>query len=171
MSELTHSSVKSVWQWAHLLQISHFQVWTACSRSGSRNVRHLSIMEMWAQKALRKIEFRLRVVGTILVWADVGAKSIEKDRLDSVMLRMPLSRGEERQWRLRHSLSCLLHPSMNRKTDVVNTGTVACGYPCSVLRRTARGQLRSATSGTQEFGRDRMRNFDRCMLDTCKPSH
>ena len=47
-------------------------------------------------EALRKNEFSLRVVDTLLNWADVGRKSLEKDRLDSLMWQLPLGRGEGR---------------------------------------------------------------------------
>ena len=63
------------------------------TRSDSGKDRHLSIKELWVHDALRKSEFSLRVVDTLLNWADVGTKSIKKDRLDSVLLQMPLSRG------------------------------------------------------------------------------
>ena len=43
---------------------------------------------------MRKNEFSLRVVETHLNWADVGTKSLDKDRLDSLMLQMPLSQRE-----------------------------------------------------------------------------
>ena len=66
------------------------------TRSDPGKDRHLSIKELWVHDALRKSEFSLRVVDTILNWADVGTESIKKDRLDSVLLQMPLSREEER---------------------------------------------------------------------------
>ena len=67
-----------------------------CTRSGSGKVRHPGIKELWVQEALRQNQFSLRVVDALLNWADFGEKSLEKDRLDSLILRMPLSRGERR---------------------------------------------------------------------------
>ena len=64
--------------------------------SGSGKVRHHTNKELWVQEAPRKCEFSLRVVDTLLNWADVGTKSLEKDHRDSLMLQMLLSRGEER---------------------------------------------------------------------------
>ena len=48
------------------------------------------------QEALRKNEFSLLVLETLLNCADVGTKSLETDRLDSLMLQMQRSRGERR---------------------------------------------------------------------------
>ena len=50
----------------------------AQGRSARAHVRDLSIKELWAQDALRKNEFSLRVVDTLLSWADVGTKSLEQ---------------------------------------------------------------------------------------------
>ena len=66
------------------------------TRSDPGKDRHLSTKELWVHDALRKSEFSLRVVDTLLNWADVGTKSIKKDRLECLILQMPLSRGEER---------------------------------------------------------------------------
>ena len=41
-------------------------------------------------------EFSLRVVHSLLGWADVWTRSLEKDRLESLLLQTPLSRGEGR---------------------------------------------------------------------------
>ena len=135
-----------------------------CTHSGSGKVRHLSIKELWVQEALRKNEFSLRVVDTLLNWADVVTKSLEKDRLDSLMLQVTLGRGEgeRRQWRLRQYLSCLLRlPTRTTRrveetTDVVGPGAVGCGDPRSVLRGIEdAGGPRSATSGAHGRGQPR----------------
>ena len=49
------------------------------------------------QEEQRKKDFSLRVVDTPPNLAEVGKRSLDMDRLDSLMLQMPLRRGEGRQ--------------------------------------------------------------------------
>ena len=61
-------------------------------RSGSGKVRHLSIKELWVQELFRKDDAKLDKVDTLLNWADIGTKALEAERLDSLMMHMPMSR-------------------------------------------------------------------------------
>ena len=61
-----------------------------CMRSGSVKVRNSSIKEPWVQELFRKGELKLDKVDTLLHWADVGTKASGKERLDVLMLQMPL---------------------------------------------------------------------------------
>ena len=49
-------------------------------RSGSGKVRHLSIKELWVQELFRKGEAKLDKVDTLLNWADIGTKALERQR-------------------------------------------------------------------------------------------
>ena len=58
-------------------------------------------------------------------WANVGTKSLDKDRLDSLMRHSAAERCERRQWRLRHTRFCLLHlPTRTRRRVEETTGVV-----------------------------------------------
>ena len=56
-----------------------------CTRTGSGNVRHLSIKELWIQEAYRKKEFQLASVDTWLNFAGVGTKAHSSERLTSLL--------------------------------------------------------------------------------------
>ena len=49
-----------------------------CTRTGSGQVRHLSIEELWKKEAYRKKEFQLVSVDTLLNWADIGTKAHDR---------------------------------------------------------------------------------------------
>ena len=98
------------------------------------------------QEALRNNEFSLRVVEALLNWEDVRTQSLEKDRLDSFMLQMPLSRGEGRPAAVASSALSLLSASslhlptrtarrVEETTVVVGSGAAACKFHRSTLCR------------------------------------
>ena len=112
-----------------------------CTRSGSGKVRHLTIKEQWMQEALWKGVLNLRVVDTLLCWADIWTKSLEKDRLDSLMLQMPLSRREGQTARVAVAALSFLTASTSKghvheTTAFVGAWAVGRGQPRSALRRT-----------------------------------
>eukprot|EP00929_Paragymnodinium_shiwhaense_P111971 TRINITY_DN8021_c0_g1_i4.p1 TRINITY_DN8021_c0_g1~~TRINITY_DN8021_c0_g1_i4.p1 ORF type:complete len:1618 (+),score=271.11 TRINITY_DN8021_c0_g1_i4:701-5554(+) len=65
-----------------------------CGRTGSGKVKHLSLKELWIQEMVRRREVVVRCVDTLLNWADLGTKVLDKERLDSLLRQMPLRRGE-----------------------------------------------------------------------------
>ena len=75
-----------------------------CTRTGSGEVRHLSIKELWIQEAYRKKEFQLVSVDTLLNWADIGTKAHTSERLTSLRL----GEGQTKQ-----ALACLIEPNEN----------------------------------------------------------
>ena len=67
-----------------------------CYRTGSGKVRHLSIKELWVQQKLREKGFFLKYVDTLLNWADIGTKALDKECLDSLCSQLPLRREERK---------------------------------------------------------------------------
>ena len=63
-------------------------------RSGSGKVRHLSIKELWVQDVFRREDAKVRAVDTLLNWADIGTKALDKERLESLVKQLPIRRPE-----------------------------------------------------------------------------
>ena len=62
------------------------------SRQGSGKVKHLAMKELWLQQAVRDKVLTIEPVDTLLNWSDLGTKSLDKGRLDSLMRQMPIQR-------------------------------------------------------------------------------
>ena len=94
-----------------------------CTRSGSGKVRHLSIKELWVQGAGSIAKERVQSASCgyapEITGRTLGTKSLEKDRLDSLMLQVPLSCGEgERRQLAIAALTFLSASSHNENNEM-----------------------------------------------------
>lgn len=62
------------------------------ARQGSGKVKHLAIKELWIQDLYRKGVLKVEPVDTLMNWADLGTKVLDKSRLDSLMNQLPIKR-------------------------------------------------------------------------------
>ena len=97
-----------------------------CTRTGSGKIRHLELKELWIQQTYREKKFGLGVVDTLLNWADIGTKALEKERLDSLVKQMPLRR-EGRNTAASTALAVLLLAQTFLAADTTAVGPFELG--------------------------------------------
>ena len=86
-----------------------------------------SIKELWVQELFRKGEASIKVVDTLLNWADLGTKALDKSRLLSLLRQMPFCVERGYVW-----LEGWLRRGPNLRLDLF--GSAASGANLQILK-------------------------------------